>query len=176
MASPLNEQLLSACEQGRVPLIKQLLMNGADPNCVDDVEYYQTPLSYAAASGSAEAVRVLLDGGADITESSFAFFSAEGDDNILALLVRANPRFAFKEFDELEFVKGTQYEVERRALQRAGWPPHTIDSAGELQRISHEIGFAQKIKSMAKQLRGGRRSSSRSSRKKSTYRRRTFKR
>jgi ankyrin repeat protein len=177
MASPADAKLLEAAYYGNVPAIKGALRNGANPNCLDAGQGLQTPLSYAAASGNADAVAELLKSGADITQSIFAFFTAEGDDEILGLLVRANPEFAFREFDELDFVKGTEYEKERRTLQRYGHTPQSIDSNDELQRIASEIRFAKKIKGIARQLRGGRRSRSRSrSRQKSTYRRRTFKR
>ena len=104
----------------------------------------------------------------------FAFFNAEGNDEITGLLVRANPTFAYREFDGVDIAKGIEYETEKRKLEEAGFSYKIIRSDPELKRMLREIRFAEKIKGIARSLRGGKRS--RRSRKKSTYRRRTFKR
>jgi hypothetical protein len=172
-AEAANTKLLNAAYYGNTGAIIQALKEGADPNCSDSGEAYQTPLSYAAASDNAEAVSALLAGGADITESILAYFNAEDNDEILKILVRANPEYAFREFDKLDFIKGTEYFREKWNLEEAGYPEVAIRTDPELKRISLDILFAQKIIKMARLLRGGRRSRSR---KKRTYRRRTFKR
>jgi hypothetical protein len=177
MATPVDEKLLYASEHGNVDAIIEALAEGANPNCTETDEAYQTPLSYAAESGNPAAVQALLERGADITKSPLAFFMTE-DDEILGLLVRANPHYVFKEFDAIDIIKGIEYETEKRNLEEAGYPDQAIRTDPELKRISRDIRFAQKIKKMARALRGGRRRSRRSRRsrrEKRTYRRRTFK-
>ena len=177
MASPVNEKLLYASEQGNVEVIIEALKEGADANCVDAGMGYETPLSHAAASGSPEAVRVLLEGGANITESILAYFMAEDNDEILGLLVRANPKYAFDEFDKLDVLKGIEYEQQKTILEESGYSEALIQSDPEIKRVIREIRFAQKLKKMAKSLRGGTRRRGRGrSRQKRTYRRRAFKR
>jgi hypothetical protein len=43
MASPVNEKLLYASEQGNVEVIIEALKEGADANCVDAGMGYETP-------------------------------------------------------------------------------------------------------------------------------------
>jgi hypothetical protein len=169
-----NRALLGAAYNGNVSAIIKALQDGADPNCIDIAQGFHTPLSYAAGSESPEAVSVLLEGGADITESIFAFFVAKNNNEILELLVRANPKFAFKEFDELDMNKGIEYITQKRALEEAGYTDAFLQSDPELRRISGYMRFAEKIKEIARRLRGGRRRSRVA--KKRTYRRSTFNR
>ena len=173
MASPADKKLLAASYHGNVSVIKEALEEGANPNCVDHGETYQTPLSYAAASGEADAVKLLLKGGADIKKSIIAIFMAEDNDEILRLLVGADPDFVFVEFNDLDFDKGVEYEKEKRILQEARLPESHIRDDPELKRILKDIRFAQKIKNIARPQGGG---SRRRATKKRTYRRRTLNR
>jgi hypothetical protein len=168
-----DERLLNACEQGNVEAVRQLLNSGANPNCEDTGFVTASPLSYAAESGEADVVRLLLSRGANIRESIYAFFVTDSDE-ILQLLVAADPEFAFSEFDNLDFVEGTVYETERRALKSTGYTNVLIKGDPIIRQVLEKIRFSQKIKRMARQLirRGG---GTRRRKQKRTYRRRTYK-
>ena len=89
-------------------------------------------------------MRVLLEGGANITESILAYFMAEDNDEILGLLVRANPKYAFDEFDKLDILKGIEYEEQKAILEESGYSEALIQSDPEIKRVIREIRFAQK--------------------------------
>lgn len=63
--TPASENLGAAAHEGDVEAIRQHLADGADPDKIDK-RYNSTPLSIASIMGHAEAVRVLLDAGADV--------------------------------------------------------------------------------------------------------------
>ncbi len=58
------QQLVDAAAHGDVREIRSLVRNGADVNCLPDAGWY-TPLQTAAESAKEEAVKVLLELGAD---------------------------------------------------------------------------------------------------------------
>lgn len=62
----LNQQLVDAASNGNVAEIKNLIAEGADVNCCKDGGK-GTPLMIAAFHAQAEAVRLLLDSGADVS-------------------------------------------------------------------------------------------------------------
>lgn len=62
----LNQQLVDASSDGNVSEMKNLIAQGADVNCCKDGGK-GTPLMIAAFHAQSEAVRLLLDSGADLT-------------------------------------------------------------------------------------------------------------
>jgi hypothetical protein len=66
--------LLAAASDGRATIVRTLLEAGARVD--DDGEFGMTPLHWAAALGSEEIVRWLLDAGADATRRSWFYLTA----------------------------------------------------------------------------------------------------
>ena len=66
----LTAALRFACVSGNVNIVRLLLQMGADPNGRDEV--YNSPLSNAIRQGHADVVNVLLEEGADATQTVFA--------------------------------------------------------------------------------------------------------
>ena len=62
----IDEELLSAAEQGDIPRVRDLLKRGADPNYKG--KDGATPLLWAAAAGNHELVRLLLDADANCND------------------------------------------------------------------------------------------------------------
>ena len=64
-----TEDLIAACQAGKIDTVKTLLAAGALPNGADEAG--QRPLLAAVAEGHAEIVRLLLQGGADMSPKSY---------------------------------------------------------------------------------------------------------
>jgi ankyrin repeat protein len=92
-------------------MVKWLLFIGADPNAKDD--YHRTPLIVAAAWGSTNCVRVLLEAGADInlhdSGHSKAINSADNPE-VVRLLIDAGA--------DINYVNGEGYNALKDAAER----------------------------------------------------------
>jgi ankyrin repeat protein len=62
--------IIKASENGRTPVVRFLLKNGANPNDADTTSAGQTPLIHAAFNGHTKIIKLLLDAGADIEKKN----------------------------------------------------------------------------------------------------------
>jgi ankyrin repeat protein len=69
-------ELEDAAEAGDLPRIRSLLAEGANVNSVHDGRYPATPLMKAAYAGQADAMKLLLESGADPNHEDLDFYSS----------------------------------------------------------------------------------------------------
>jgi len=66
----LEKQLLSACKEGNIEVVIQLLNDGnVNPNCQDKENSDRTPLDYACQEGHIDIVKLLLNQRIDINKA-----------------------------------------------------------------------------------------------------------
>ena len=65
-----DQELVQAAKQGNTAVIEKLLRDGVDVKTKDE-EYQSTALMWAAHNGHAQAVRMLIDNGAEINARRF---------------------------------------------------------------------------------------------------------
>jgi hypothetical protein len=75
------DSLISAAKHGDLIALRQAVHSGADLDCTDSQGW--TPLFHAAGRGDIEAVKFLVQAGADVKENGFtALFSAVGSGRV----------------------------------------------------------------------------------------------
>ena len=147
--------LFMACTNGDAPMIEALLKAGADAKSVKSNG--TTALMTAAASGSAEAVKVLIEHGADINakeavygQTALMFAAALNRDSVIKVLMEhgaeANVATTVRKLARVRFDQDGNIVEDRPGAKPAGGPatpdPKAEDAArAELDAFAHSVGF-----------------------------------
>merc|ERR1719281_2149073 len=89
-----NEALFKAAEAGQAVILRELLANNADPNVCHET-FGDTPLQMAAKNGHKEAVKALIEAGADLDmvtvvgASALMLSASHGHKKIVNLLLES---------------------------------------------------------------------------------------
>jgi ankyrin repeat protein len=139
-----------ACTNGDAALVEAMLKAGADANSVKSNG--TTALMAAAGSGSADAVKLLLDRGVDVNvkesahgQTAIMFAAALGRDSVIRVLAAhhadLNVATSSRKLERVRFDQDGNVVEERPAGGRGGAP----DAQGQLDIFAHSIGLESAV-------------------------------
>ena len=142
-----------ACSNGDAAMIEAMLKAGADANSVKSNG--TTALMAAAGSGSADAVKVLLDHGAQVNvkesahgQTAVMFAAALGRDSVIRVLAEhhadLNVSTSSRKLEHVRFDQDGNV-VEERAGGGRGGAGAPNDAQGQLDTFAHAIGLESSV-------------------------------